>query len=195
MQHEDMTGILAFLRHTENLKNTYRLSYTTTGRVESTAEHTWHLCLMALCFEKELPEIDFTKLLKMLVLHDLGETISGDIPAIHQSADTADDKTAQEKRDMETLTAPLPASIRNEFMTLWEEYETMSSAEAVVAKGLDKLTTILQHNIGQNPDDFDYAFNIDYGRKYTDMTPMLAQLRQILDDETKAHARKRKQIA
>lgn len=195
MHNQDLTGILAFLRHAENLKNTYRLSYTSQGRVESTAEHTWHLCLMALCFEKEIPDIDFRKLLKMLILHDLGETISGDIPAIHQSPNTAGDKTAQEQQDMKTLTTPLPAVLRDEFMSLWEEYETMSSAEAVVAKGLDKLTTILQHNIGRNPDDFDYAFNIDYGRKYTDMTPLLARMRQLLDDETKTHARNRQQIA
>jgi len=52
-------------------------------------------------------------------------------------------------------------------------------------KALDKLETILQHTQGLNPADFDYEFNLGYGRRYTDATPFLAALREVLDDETR----------
>src|SRR3712207_8775567 len=49
---------------------------------------------------------------------------------------------------------------------LWDEYESARSREAAIAKGLDKLETILQHTQGRNPPDFDYAFNLGYGQRY-----------------------------
>jgi putative hydrolases of HD superfamily len=57
-----------------------------------------------------------------------------------------------------------------------------------VAKGLDKLETILQHTQGANPADFDYAFNLDYGQRYTAADPLLAALRARLDEETARRA-------
>ena len=55
--------------------------------------------------------------------------------------------------------------------------------------GLDKLETILQHNQGLNPADFDYAFNLGYGQQYTAADPLLAALRERLDQETARRAR------
>ena len=76
-----------------------------------------------------------------------------------------------------------------EILELWDEYEAASSPEARVAKGLDKLETILQHTQGRNPDDFDYAFNLDYGQRYTAADPVLAALRSRLDEVTAQRAR------
>ena len=56
------------------------------------------------------------------------------------------------------LTAPLPAALRQEIVELWDAYEAAATPEARLAKGLDKLETILQHTQGRNPADFDYAF-------------------------------------
>ena len=64
-----------------------------------------------------------------------------------------------------------------------------STREAMVAKGLDKLETILQHTQGRNPADFDYAFNLDYGQRYTAADPVLAALRSRLDEATARRAR------
>ncbi|MBA3555463.1 MAG: HD domain-containing protein, partial [Gemmatimonadales bacterium] len=71
----------------------------------------------------------------------------------------------------------------------WEEYEAARTPEAQLAKGLDKLETILQHTQGLNPADFDYRFNLDYGQAYTGSHPVLAALRSRLDRETEARAR------
>jgi putative hydrolase of HD superfamily len=186
MDDKDLEQNLAFLRRAEKLKDVLRTAYTSGGKRESTAEHTWRLCLMAMVFEDAFTGIDFTKLLKMCVLHDLGEAISGDIPAIHQKPGI--DKSAQERRDFQDLTGILKPELQARFLALWDEYEGAASPEAVMAKGLDKLETILQHNQGKNPPDFDYGFNLGYGQKHTARHPLLAAIRQILDRETAAHA-------
>lgn len=186
MNMNEIDGILAFLREAERLKNVYRTSWTSGGQRESAASHTWRLCLMALVLERHLPELNIGRLLKMCIVHDLGEAIGGDIPAIHQSATAP--KADSERADLLVLLEPLPERIRGEIVSLWDEYESASSPEAQVAKALDKLETLLQHNQGANPSDFDYVFNIDYGRKFTDAVPLAAELRTIIDMETKQNA-------
>ncbi|MDX1546741.1 MAG: HD domain-containing protein [Rhodothermales bacterium] len=187
MDSTDLDGLLAFLRDAERLKNTLRSGFTSAGRRESVAEHTWRLCLMALLFEEHVPGVDFARLIKLCIVHDLGEALGGDVPAPEQGAEGG--KAAHERRDLLRLLHPLPNRLRHEITALWDEYEHASTPEAKLAKALDKLETILQHTQGQNPDDFDYRFNLDYGRRYTTGDPVIETLRQMLDEETERRAR------
>lgn len=182
MKPSELMGILDFLRHAEQLKNVTRSAWTSEGRSESVAEHTWRLCLMTLLFDNSFPNVDYAKLAKMCIIHDLGEAIGGDIPAIEQ--DASDDKAVQERQDLLLLLKPLPEHLQKEITALWDEYEQAISPEAKLAKALDKLETILQHNQGKNPKDFDYRFNLEYGKKYTTEDPLIASIRRILDQET-----------
>jgi putative hydrolase of HD superfamily len=122
-------------------------------------------------------------------VHDLGEAISGDISAKLQI--NMPNKAEQERRDLLQLCEPLPAHTRDEIVALWDEYEQAASPEARIAKGLDKLETILQHNQGAMPDDFDFRFNLEYGAKYTTDDPILRTIRAVLDEETERRARER----
>ena len=193
MDPAELPGVLAFLRAAERLKSTTRTGYTSTGQQESVAEHTWRLCLMALVLRPAFPEIDFAKLVKICIIHDLGEAVHGDVSAPEQArraaAGATTAKAEQERRDLVELLTPLPAAVRDEITSLWDEYEAAQSLEAKLAKGLDKLETIMQHNQGLNPSDFDYRFNLGYGRQHTADIPIIAQLRAILDEETEARAR------
>jgi putative hydrolase of HD superfamily len=139
---------------------------------------------MAMVLGDALGGIDLTKLLKICIVHDLGEALGGDIPAVVQTAGGG--KAAQERADLEELTRPLPAARRTEILALWEEYEAAATPEAMLAKGLDKLETLLQHTQGRNPPGFDYAFNLDYGRRHTSAHPLLAEIRAILDEATRS---------
>lgn len=185
---KQLDGILEFLRATERLKVTHRSAYTSAGDPESVAEHSWRLCLMALVLREAFPEVDLGKLLAMCIIHDLGEAIGGDVPAPEQArrraADPSASKSAREREDLLTLVAPLPESVRTTITRLWDEYERAASLEARVAKALDKLETILQHTQGANPPDFDYRFNLGYGRAFTGDHPVIVRLREILDRET-----------
>ena len=188
MQPSELAGIIAFLRATESLKTATRSGWTSAGRQESVAEHTWRLCLMAVVLHPAFPEVDFARLIRICIVHDLGEAIGGDVPAPEQVRRGAS-KAADERRDLVTLLAPLPAELRDEITGLWDEYEVAQSPEAKLAKALDKLETILQHTQGRNPAEFDYRFNLTYGRQYTADHPVLVALRELLDAETERRAR------
>ena len=187
MTPDELDGVLEFLRAAERLKDTRRSAWTGEGERESVAQHTWRVCLMAVVFAGEYPEVDVARLLKICVVHDLGEAIGGDIPAIDQ--DPAEPKAAEEREDLLELTRPLPPRVRDEITALWDEYEAAETPEARLAKALDKLETILQHTQGRNPPDFDYAFNLGYGRRHTRGDPLIEALRDILDRETARRAR------
>jgi putative hydrolase of HD superfamily len=193
MDATEIPGVLEFLRAAERLKSTVRSGYTSAGEQESVAEHTWRLCLMALVMRPAFPDADFAKLVKICIIHDLGEAIHGDVPAPEQARRAASGlsagKAAEERQDLVTLLAPLPPALREEITALWDEYEAAATPEARIAKGLDKLETIMQHNQGLNPHGFDYRFNLAYGRKHTADIPFIAQVREILDAETESRAR------
>jgi len=182
MRADEIEGVLTFLRAAERLKTVMRSGWTSEGQQESVAEHTWRLCLMAMLLYGHTPGIDLARLLKMCLIHDLGEAIGGDLPAPAQKAGVS--KADEERSDLVQLIAPLPPALRREIIELWDEYEAVGSPEAKVAKGLDKLETILQHNQGKNPANFDYAFNLEYGLRYTAADPIMSALRQRLDEET-----------
>jgi len=179
---EELDGILAFLKVAEQLKSTLRSAYSATGRTESVAEHTWRLCLLAVTLGPQYPQIDQLRLLKILLIHDMGEIIHGDIPAIHQ--DPSKDKNEEERADFLQVVEPLPEQTRIEFVKLWDEYNEVKTPEAQLAKALDKLETLLQHVQGDNPKDFDYGFNLNYGTKYTKLDPVISYLRETLDGWT-----------
>ncbi|WP_417671236.1 HD domain-containing protein [Roseibium sp.] len=187
---ERLKRIIAFLQAAEALKDTLRSGCTTLGRAESTAEHTWRLCLMVMLVERELDGVDTLKLLKMCIVHDLGEAISGDVPAVMQAAD--DGRAGRERRDLVELCASLPEDLSAEIVALWDEYSAGETPEAMFAKGFDKLETVLQHVQGTNPDDFDYEFNLGYGRDRTDRHPLLKALRGLADDMTRTCAEEQK---
>ncbi len=186
---EELAGRIAFIKEAERLKNVLRSAHTSSGRRESTAEHTWRLCLMAITFADQLGSVDVARLLRLCVIHDLGEALHGDIPATEQAGTVG--KSAQEREDLIELTRTLPPSLQAEFVALWEDYEYAGSREARIVKALDKLETIIQHNQGLNPPDFDYAFNLTYGQKHTAAEPLFAAIRAIVDEETRGHAAER----
>ncbi len=185
MTAAERDAYLGFLRAAGALKDTLRSGWTQAGRAESTAEHTWRLCLMAVLLEDELEGVDVKRLLQLLVVHDLGEAVGGDIPAPLQ----AGDKTADERTDFLRLTAGLPAAAAARLLALWDEYNAVATPEARLAKGLDRLETVLTHAEGANPPGFDYAFNLGYGRAHTDAHPIVAALRAPVDAETARRAR------
>ena len=184
---KDISSRLKFIGEAERLKNVLRLSRTSEGRSESTAEHTWRLCLLAMVFENELPSLDFAKVLKMCVVHDLGEAINGDVPAV--MLESRHDKSERERRDLVALMEGLSPELRETFLSLWDEYEEAISPEAIAVKALDKLETLIQHNQGANPPgSVDYIFNLSYGKKYTDALPLFAEIRRLIDKDTQRRA-------
>ena len=91
----DARTLLDALSVAERLKDTTRHCYTKNGRHESVAEHSWMMTLMAFFIKDEFPEVDMDKVIKMCIIHDLGEVFTGDIPTF--------DKTASNEQTEEEL--------------------------------------------------------------------------------------------
>ena len=77
--------LLDFLHIAEKLKCNTRHSYTSNWRHESVAEHSWRLALMAFLMKDQIPGVDMDKVLRMCLIHDLGEAITGDIPSFEKT--------------------------------------------------------------------------------------------------------------
>ena len=111
---------------------------------------------MALMLRHEFPEVDFSKLICIRVVHDLGETVAGDMPAVDQDA-------AAPKASKSVSTCSISSAVAERtprgIGRVVGDYESVSWPEARLVKALDKLETIMQHNQGLNREEFDYRFS------------------------------------
>lgn len=188
METEDINKLVRFMGAAEGLKKVKRTAWMSDGSRESTAEHSWRLSLLALSLAPWFPELDLARVLSLTVIHDLGECLHGDISAVDQNP--GDSKASKERRDLAELLAQAPDLLQSRFLELWDEYDQATTPEARFVKAIDKMETILQHNQGANPPDFNYAFNLNYGKAYAEHHPLLSKLREEIDRQTKARMAK-----
>ena len=80
----DYRTLLEFMSVAEKLKCRTRHSWTSDGRQESVAEHTYRLLVFAWLVRDELPECNMEKIMKMCLFHDIGEAVTGDIPCFEK---------------------------------------------------------------------------------------------------------------
>ena len=104
--HMDSRAFLDFLKVAERLKCNTRHSYTSSGRHESVAEHSWRLTMMAYFMQDEFPDADIDKVIKMCMFHDMGEAITGDIPAFEKTSADSDHENHVMDELLDTLPEP-----------------------------------------------------------------------------------------
>lgn len=141
---------LRFLLEIDQLKQVERRSYLADGsRRENSAEHSWHLAVMAvlLCEHLDDPGIDLLRVMKMLLIHDLVEIDAGDTYAYDPQGQ--EDKYERELACANRLFRLLPEEQRDELMALWQEFEEGSSPEAKYAAALDRLQPMLLNYAAQ----------------------------------------------
>lgn len=178
---------ILFVKELERLKCTTRTAWTSTGRRESTAEHSFRLALFFYVLKDRFPDLDWFKAISLALVHDLGEAYDGDISAAENPCPKL--KYEREKQGLARLVSALPQALQQEITDLFLEYYEGVTAEARLVKALDKLETIIQHNQGKNPGGFDYRFNLDYGKEHTDREPLIKEMRKLIDTETEEKAR------
>ena len=81
----------------ERLKDTTRHCYTTKGRHESVAEHSWMMTVMAFFMKNEFPNADMNKVIQMCIIHDFGECFTGDIPTFMKTKEHEDTEETSRK--------------------------------------------------------------------------------------------------
>ena len=171
---------LAILERAGGLKTVYRHCETEPGRRESVADHSWRLALMAMLLPAEALEgADRDRVIRMCLIHDLGEAFTGDVPAFRKTAEDA----AREEAARQEWTATFPEAQRGEWTALLEEMEARESPEARLYRALDKMEALLSHD--ESPVEtwlpLEHALQIAYGREETDGVPFLSRVRETVD--------------
>ncbi|WP_313559970.1 HD domain-containing protein [Ruminiclostridium cellobioparum] len=105
----EIYNILNFIKDTEGLKNVTRTAWTSEGKRESVAEHSWRLAVFALSLAEYFPEADMGKVLGMCIIHDFGEIYEGDVSAKFES--DPDGKLKREADAVSTLVKDLPQKL------------------------------------------------------------------------------------
>ena len=136
---------IAFLNEADKLKTVLRgTTLCDASRAENSAEHSWHLTLYALVLaDQAAPEVDINRVIKMLILHDLVEIDAGDNP-IFGDYDAAE-MEAQEQIAADRIFGLLPDDLRDELLSIWEEFEAAESPTARFAKSLDRFQPPMQN--------------------------------------------------
>ena len=113
------------------------------GRRENSAEHSWHLAVMALALAEHAPPgTDIGRVTAMLLVHDLVEIDAGDLFVYADEAQQARQAEA-ERAAADRIFALLPADQAADIRGLWDEFEERRTPEARFARGLDRLQPML----------------------------------------------------
>jgi putative hydrolase of HD superfamily len=142
MEPERAAEVLRFLRLAGRLKETARAGWGLRGigHAESVADHSFRVGLLALVLARDAdPPLDRERCVAMALVHDLAESIVGDITPF--DGVSGEEKNRRERAAMECLSALLGDG---EVLRLWEEYQAAETAEARLVKDLDRLETVLQ---------------------------------------------------
>lgn len=167
--------LLEFLAMAEKLKCNTRHSYTSSGRHESVAEHSFRLALMAYMVSDEVPEIDTEKVIRMCLIHDLGEAITGDIPSFEKT----DSDEAAEDSAVSGFVNQLPEYWKKQLGEMYREMNELKTPEAKLYKALDKLEAVIQHNEADISTwlPLEYELQLTYGTEECSFNEYINSLR------------------
>ena len=180
----DARALIDALTVAERLKDTMRHCYTKNGRRESVAEHCWMMTLAAFWMKDEFPEADMDRVLKMCLIHDLGEAFTGDVPAFEKTASNEQ----EEKALLYGWVASLPGDIAKEMLSLYDEMEKRETLEAKIYKAVDGLEAVIQHNISDISTwlPLEYELNMTYAEDKVAFSEYLRALREEIRKDTLA---------
>lgn len=174
--------LLDALEVAARLKDTTRHCYTEKGRRESVAEHCWMMTMMTFFLREEFPEADMDKVMRMCIIHDLGEAFTGDIPAF----DKTEENERTEDRLLRQWVDSLPQQTRREMTALFDEMKRRETVEAGIYKAIDALEAVIQHNHSDLATwiPLEYELNKTYGDDKVAFSPYLRELRAQVRQDT-----------
>lgn len=175
--------LVEFMGVIEKLKCNTRHSWTSSGRRESVAEHSWRLSVLAMLCADEYPELDHNKLIRMCLIHDLGEALTGDVPSFYKT----EQNELTEAEAWEQLFLMLPEPYASEFRALYEEMEKRETPESKLYKALDNMEAVISHNEASLDTwiPLEYTLNLTYGEENAAWSPYTRELRAYLSEQTK----------
>lgn len=176
--------LLQFLNLAEKLKCHTRHSWTSSGRQESVAEHVYRLLVFAWLVREEFPDYDMNRVMELALFHDMGEALTGDIPAFEK--DKEDEK--KEEQAQEKIAGMLPEPYRERLADIFREVEEKETKESRLLAALDKLEALIQHNEADLSTwlPLEYDLQLTYGQEQTKSIPYMKKLRKrVYEDSVK----------
>ncbi|NLZ80379.1 MAG: HD domain-containing protein [Clostridiales bacterium] len=186
----DFETLLKFLGIAEKLKCNTRHSWTSSGRHESVAEHSFRLIVFAWLVKEEFKELDMDKVMKMCIFHDFGEALTGDIPSFEKQ----DSDRKKEDQAVNQILEVLPSPYKEELSTLFEEMNALETEEAKLYKSLDRFEAVIQHDEADLSTwlPLEYELNLTYGEKEAKEFNYTKELHAYMQEITKEKIRKGK---
>lgn len=140
-----MKRLVRFFRSVGSLKKTVRTGWLRAGITspESVAEHTLRSAFIAMCLG-DLKGLNTEKLMKMILLHDLQESITGDYDTHAKQAFEEKELRAIEVEAIQRILSLLPEGLKSNYFSLWKEFQDKKTGEAKIARQVDKLEMFLQ---------------------------------------------------
>ncbi len=175
--------LIEILKTAEALKCNTRHCDTSTSRRESVAEHSWRLCLFAMLVADEFPSLDINRVIKMCIIHDLGEAFTGDIATFNKT----DAHTKNEEDAFSEWVDSFPSYQKEEFKGLLREMKELKTDESRLYKALDKLEAVIQHNESDIKTwlPLEYELQLTYGSEDVRFSPYLSELKNYIDGWTR----------
>ena len=175
--------LLEILSVAEQLKCRTRHCDTSSGRRESVAEHSWRVALMAMLMEDEFPDLDIDKVIRMCLIHDLGEAFTGDIPAFLKKSEDGE----KEEAILERWVGDFPAPYNEEWLALLREMDSLETPEAKLYKALDRIEAVIQHNEAplETWIELERTLNLEYGVEDCAAFPFMSELRELAAQDTR----------
>lgn len=184
----DNETLIRFMSLGERLKCNMRHSWTSSGRKESVAEHTYRLLLFAWLVKEEFEEVDMDRLYQLCLFHDLGEAVTGDIPCFEKKQ--TDER--KETKALEQIAEMLPGEYQKELNSIFKEVTESITKESKLLHALDKMEAVIQHN--EAPIEtwlpLEYELQLIYGVEAAEAFPYLRQLREAIRNQTNEKIRK-----
>lgn len=182
--------LLKILTVAEKLKCNTRHCYTSSGRHESVAEHCWRTALMAMLLESEFPQADMNKVIKMILIHDLGEAFTGDIPCFNK---TSKDEV-NESNVLDDWVKTFPEPEQKQWLELYAEMNALETQEAKIYKALDKMEAVIQHDESDLSTwiPLEYELQFKYGLENVQFSDYMKNLKTEIDKITKSKIEKGK---
>lgn len=187
----DYNNLIDFFIKIDTLKRTVRYSSCSDIVKESTADHSWKLTFMASILNEKIKDINPYHAIKLCLVHDLAEYITGDIDSfrITNKEITKDQKYKDEEKAISTIKNDFP-EIGKEIYNLWKEYQENKTQESKYVKALDKLeslTHILSVNYILIKDELRAKHTAIYADKavkdFPQLKPILENIKKRLKEE------------
>ena len=182
MERPQAEWLIEFLEKAGKLKSVPRHCITPEGVRETVAGHCWRVSLMAWLLKEELPDVDMEKVIHMCLLHDLGEAVTGDIPAFEKK----EQDRSVERKAVDGLLSMLPGKTGEEAKVLFAEMNALKTEEAKVYKALDKLEAVIAHNESNISTwlPLEYELQQTYAAESVKGFPILEEIQRLAVEKT-----------